>query len=94
MKTNVLIDEFYSIRGIGEKAKEVLVVMSRRMPRVPYGKKAIMRESHLWTAIDNETGDYFVESFLSLSQAKRYLMGNQIGSFYRGPVIIPRRFLV
>lgn len=94
MKTNVLIDEFYSTRGIGEKAKEVLIVMTKRELRVPYGMKVIFRDGHLWTVIDNETGDNFTESFLSKSQAKRYLRGNQIGSFYRGPITVPRRILV
>lgn len=94
MKTNVLIEEFYSPRGIGKRAKEVLIVMSKKMIPVPYGMKAIFREGHLWTVIDNETGDNFTESFLSKSQAKRYLRGNQIGGFYRGPIIVPRRLLV
>ena len=94
MKTNVLIEEFYSLRGIGEKAKEVLIVMSKRKIPIPYGMKVIFKDGHLWTVIDNETGDNFTESFLSKSPAKRYLRGNQIGSFYRGPIIVPRRILV
>jgi hypothetical protein len=93
MKKNALTKEFYSLRGIVEKTKEVPIVIGPRTLRfpVPYGFKLIFQQGHLWTVIDNSTGDCFTESFLAKSQAIRYFKGKEIGSFYRGPVIVPRR---
>ena len=86
MKKNALTKKFYSLMGIVEETREVPTPFP-----VPYGFKLFFQQGHLWTVVDNSTGDYFTESFLAKSQAIRYFKGKEIGSFYRRPVIVPRR---